>query len=173
MDNYILNIGDLHREVPYVLIGFRWMPIVELLGDVELTCTLADQLAPLIPSDTEVIFTTETSGVALGQALAERLKLPYSVARKRRRPFMQKPLIQEVEGMTLGIHETLWLDQRQADTLRNKKIILLSDVVVSGSTLSAQRRLAERVGCTVLGCFSAFVQGTPKIAVTAIHTLPS
>lgn len=171
--SYKITIGTVERSLPIIQVGpTKFLPFIELLGDFELTNAVADELVKIIPSETEMIFTMETSGVALGHAVAERLNLPYKVARRHRRSTMQNPLIQEVESFTLGIHDTLWLDRRHADQIHGKKTIVLADVVVSGSTNASLARLVERSGGTVLGFYAGFVQGTPSIPVQCVYQLP-
>lgn len=170
---YPLRIGNIVRQLPIIQVSpTRRIPLIELLGDFELTNALADELIKLIPAETELIFTVETSGVALGHAVAERMNLPYKVARKHRHIYMQNPLIQEVESLTLGVHDTLWLDSRHAEAVKGKKTIILVDVAVSGSTHASLARLVDRAGGKILGFFAGFVQGNPATPVVSVGQLP-
>jgi len=174
MDTFPLTVGNVTRSLPVVQVSpTRSIPLIEMLGDYELTNAVADELAKLIPPETEMLFTVETSGVALGHAVAERLNLPYKVARRHRRSYFKNPLIQEVEGMTLGVHDTLWLDGRHAEQMVGLKTAILADVVVSGSTNASLAKLVERAGGIVLGYYSGFVQGEPSIPVNYVYRLPT
>lgn len=174
MSTYTLNIGKITRELPYVKVNANTtLPIVELVGDWELTNAVADEMVKLLPKNFDVLLTTTVSGVPVAHALAERTQKPYVVARKRRRTYMQDPLIQAVDSMTLGVNETLWLDARHADRLKGKKVVIVGDVVVTGSTQVALARLTERAGGEVVGYVAAFKQGTPIMEVPAVVELPS
>lgn len=174
MPNYVLTIGNVTRELPYVRVNANsTLPIVELVGDWELTNAVADEMVKLLPKKFDVLLTTTVSGVPLSHALAERTKKPYVTARKRRRTYMQDPLIQAVESMTLGVNETLWLDARHAEKLTGKKVVIVGDVVVSGSTQQALARLTEKAGGEVVAFVAAFKQGNPAIQVKAAVELPS
>ncbi|MGC8875503.1 adenine phosphoribosyltransferase [Thermus sp.] len=173
METYPIAIGGITRHVPLIepLPGRR-IPLVEFLGDPELTRAAALALKPLVPSDTEILFTTETSPIPLTHVLAEALGLPYVVARRRRRPYMEDPIIQEVQTLTLGVGEVLWLDRRFAEKLLNQKVTLVSDVVASGETMKAMERMVVRAGGHVVGRIAAFRQGNPSLEVATVAELP-
>ena len=85
-ETFALEIGRLHRDVPLVRpTPNTQLPLIELLGDAELTRTCALELQKILPANSEVIFTCETSSIVLAHALSELTGLPYEVARKRRR----------------------------------------------------------------------------------------
>jgi len=104
--------------------------------------------------------------------LAEEMGLPYVVARRRRRPYMEDPIIQEVQTLTLGVGEVLWLDRRFAEKLLNQKVTLISDVVASGETMRAMERMVQRAGGRVVGRLAAFRQGGPVLDVVTVAELP-
>ncbi len=77
METYPIAIGGVTRHVPLIepLPGRR-IPLVEFLGDPELVRAAAWALKPLVPSDTEILFTTETSPIPLTHVLAETWACP-------------------------------------------------------------------------------------------------
>jgi len=173
METYPITIGGVTRHVPLIepLPGRR-IPLVEFLGDPELVRAAAEALKPLVPKDTEVLFTTGTSPIPLTHVLAEEMDLPYVVARRRRRPYMEDPIIQEVETLTLGVGEVLWLDRRFAEKLLNQKVTLISDVVSSGETMKAMEKVVLRAGGHVVARIAVFRQGTPGLEVLTVAELP-
>ncbi|WP_117237458.1 type I phosphoribosyltransferase [Thermus sediminis] len=173
METYPVSIGGVTRHVPLIepLPGRR-IPLVEFLGDPELVRAAAQALSPLVPRETELLFTTETSPIPLTHVLAEEMGLPYVVARRRRRPYMEDPIIQEVETLTLGVGEVLWLDRRFAEKLLNQRVTLVSDVVSSGETMKAMARMVLRTGGQVVACIAAFRQGNPSLEVATVAELP-
>jgi adenine phosphoribosyltransferase len=173
METYPVTIGKITRHVPLVetLPGIQ-IPLVELMGDVELVEAAANALIPHIPAETESLVTMETSPIVLTHVLAAKVGKPYIVIRRRRRPYMQDPIIQEVESLTLGVSETLWLDSRMAEKLLNQKVTLVSDVVSSGGTIKALERVALRAGAKVIAKVAAFHQGTGKTDVFTLGEIP-
>ena len=126
VDTFSLTIGGVTRDVPLVrLASNRRLPLVEFLGDTQLCEAAARELQKLLPDNAEVLFTCETSSIPLVHDLAQISKLPYEVARKRRRPYMNDPLIQEVASMTLGVGETLWLDLKRYSSVWELKCAVL------------------------------------------------
>ena len=172
-ETFALEIGGLHRDVPLVRpTPNTRLPLIELLGDAELTRTCALELQKILPANSEVIFTCETSSIVLAHALSELTGLPYEVARKRRRPYMDAPLIQEVNAMTLGVGETLWLASSHAKRLAGKRVAVILDVVSSGGTIAALERLVVRAGGSITGRLAVFSQGAPKDGIVAVKELP-
>jgi adenine phosphoribosyltransferase len=170
---YTLKVGNLTRELPLVRpTPTRALPLVEFLGDTELTQAAAEEVRALIPAETDVLFTCETSSIPLVHALSVVTGIPYEVARKRRRPYMVDPLIQDVASMTLGVGETLWFDTRHAVNLRGKRVTIVLDVVSSGGTVSALERIVTRAGGTPHGRVAAFSQGEPKLEIRVMQALP-
>lgn len=173
METYPITIGRLTRHVPLVepLPGRR-IPLVEFLGDTEFVRAAAEALLPHVPKGTEALFTTETSPIPFTHVMAELLGIPYVVARKRRRPYMEDPIIQEVSTLTLGVGEVLWLDRRFAERLLNQRVALVSDVVASGETMKAMERVVQRAGGHVVARLAAFRQGSPSVEVVTLAELP-
>lgn len=170
---YTMKLGNVTRELPLVRpTPNTRLPLVEFLGDVELTQAAAKEIRSRLPDGTQMLFTCETSSIPLVHTICELCGLPYEIARKRRRPYMDNPLIQEVASMTMGVGETLWLASSHAAHLRDKKVAVVLDVVSSGGTIQAMEKLIHRAGGTVIGRLAAFSQGKPKIDVVTVQELP-
>lgn len=172
-ETFTLSIGNVTREVPLVrLASNRRLPLVEFLGDNQLSQAAAQELQKLLPANAEMLFTCETSSIPLVHDLAQLSTLGYEVARKRRRPYMNDPLIQDVASMTLGVGETLWLDTNRAANLKGKQVVIVLDVVASGGTIQALEKLVTRSGGKVCARIAAFSQGKPKLELLVAQELP-
>ncbi|MBZ9712125.1 phosphoribosyltransferase family protein [Deinococcus multiflagellatus] len=168
-----VSIGGVSRTLPTVRAGnLGRVPLVEFIGDSEFTNAVAQEMVALIPEGTELLLTVVTNALPLTHELSDRSGLPYVCARKKRRTYMQEPLIQDVPSMTLGVAETLWLDGPHAARLKGKRVTIVQDVVASGGTAQALARLVERAGGTVSGYLAAFRQGSSTLPVVAIQDLP-
>ena len=174
MEHLTLSIGGVTRPLRSVAVGsVNRVPLVEFIGDSELTNAAAQALLPLIPPDTGVLLTVVTNALPLAHELSDRSGLPYVVARKKRRTYLQDPLIQEVPSMTLGVGETLWLDGAHAERLRGERVLVVQDVIASGGTARALARLAERAGGEVCGYLAAFKQGDTDLPLKYLQALPT
>ncbi|GHF92516.1 adenine phosphoribosyltransferase [Deinococcus piscis] len=157
MTSITVTVGNVTRELPTVQVGaVKRVPLVEFLGDSEFTKAAAEAMLPLLDPQAEIMLTVVTNALPLVHELSDRSGLPYVVVRKKRRTYMQDPLIQDVPSMSLGVNETLWLDARHADRLKGKRVLIVQDVVASGGTGTALARLAERAGGQVVGYLAAF-----------------
>ena len=172
-ESFAVTVGQVTREFRLVRpTPNSRLPLIEMLGDTEFTRATALEVQKVLPAGVEFLFTCETSSIPLVHTLAELTGLPYEVARKRRRPYMDDPLIQEVASMTLGVGETLWLAASRAALMRGKRVAIVLDVVASGGTLNALERLVVRAGGTVCCRAAAFSQGAPRVAVQVVQELP-
>ncbi|AWN23803.1 adenine phosphoribosyltransferase [Deinococcus irradiatisoli] len=172
-DNVEISVGGVTRQLTLVPVGqMGLVPLVEFLGDSQLTKAAAQAMLPLIPEGTEALLTVVTNALPLAHELSDLSGLPYEVARKKRRTYMQRPLIQEVPGLTLGVSETLWLDGPHAERLSGKKVLIVQDVIASGAMAAALARLVERSGGTVHGYLAAFKQGDTALPIIYLQELP-
>ncbi|TSA82544.1 adenine phosphoribosyltransferase [Deinococcus detaillensis] len=170
---YQITVGSVTRQLRLVPVGqMGFVPLIEFIGDSELTKAAAQALVPLIPEGTEALLTVVTNALPLTHELSDLSGLPYQVARKKRRTYMQNPLIQEMPGLTLGVSETLWLDGPHAERLSGKKVVIVQDVIATGSMAMALARLTERAGGTVHGYLAAFKQGENTLPVQYLQELP-
>lgn len=172
-NSYQVTIGEVTRQLRLVPVGqMGFVPLVEFLGDSQLTKAAAQALLPLIPAGTEALLTVVTNALLLTHELSDLSGLNYEVARKKRRTYMQSPLIQEVPGLTLGVTETLWLDGPHAARLKGKKVVIVQDVIATGAMAAALARLVERAGGTVHGYLAAFKQGHNTLEMQYLQELP-
>lgn len=173
METYPITIGKITRHVPVVetLPGVH-IPLIELMGDVELVQAAAEALVKQLPPETDTIVTMETSPIVLAHAMSAISGKPYIVVRRRRRPYMQDPIIQEVESLTLGVSETLWLDSRMAEKLLGQNVALVFDVVSSGGTMKALEKVVKKAGAKIVARMAAFHQGNSKLPITFVTEIP-
>ncbi len=65
----------------------------------------------------------------------------------------------EVISITTGKPQTLYLDGKDIHLLRGKRVILVDDVVSTGSTLKGLRQLMAQAGATVVAEAAVFTEG--------------
>lgn len=172
MNELTVSIGPVTRVLPTVKVGaVARVPLIEFVGDSEFTNVVAQEMLPLIPTGTDILLTVVTNALPLTHEISDRSGIPYVCARKKRRTYMQNPLIQDVPSMTLGVSETLWLDGPHAERLKDKKVTIVQDVVVSGGTAKALTRFVERAGGEVHGYIAAFKRGEVPFPLVAYKEL--
>jgi len=145
---YSIDIAGIKRDLRLFEVkpGMR-IAILNILGDVELVSACASALAEKladIPYD--VILTAEAKSIPIAHELAKVTQKPYVVLRKEYKPYMGEALKAETLSITTGKTQNLFLDEKDIALLKDKQIILLDDVISTGSTLQGMHLVAEKAG---------------------------
>ncbi len=157
---YTVQICGAPRDLPLFEVAPKVrIAIFNMLGDTEVVEAIADELARRVPADVDALMTAEVKSIPLAHALAVRMKLPYVVARKTRKPYMVGAMSVEVLSITTGAPQLLWLDGKDLGLVQGKRILLVDDVISTGSTLAGMRKLVNEAGGTVVAEAAAFTEG--------------
>jgi Adenine/guanine phosphoribosyltransferases and related PRPP-binding proteins len=145
---YSIDIAGIKRDLRLFEVkpGMR-IAILNILGDVELVSACASALAEKladIPYD--VILTAEAKSIPIAHELAKVTHKPYVVLRKEYKPYMGEAIKAETLSITTGKPQHLFLDEKDIALLRGKQVILLDDVISTGSTLQGMHLVAEKAG---------------------------
>ncbi len=175
-DTYPINIAGLHRELPLFEVqpGLR-IAILNILGDTELVQASARALAARIKElDYDVLVTAEAKSIPLIHALSVETHKPYVVLRKKYRPYMGVAISAETVSITTGSPQVLYLDEKDQELLKGSRVILLDDVVSTGSTLNGMRLLMEQAEAKVAGEASILTEGDSSewVDVISLGHLP-
>ena len=172
---YSVQIGSLTRELPLFQVapGVK-IALFNMLGDTEVVEMAAKTLADRIPAQADVFVVPEVKAVPLGHALSVRSQLPYVVVRKVRKPYMVNCLEAQVVSITTGAPQTLYLDGKDLALVQGKNVVLLDDVISTGSTLKGMRMLMATANAKIVGEMAVFTEGGPDdwANVLALGHLP-
>jgi adenine phosphoribosyltransferase len=158
---YPVEIAGVKRDLPLfeVAPGVR-IAVLNILGDVELTEAAAEALAKRLQAvDFDVLVTAEAKSIPLIYALALRTRKPYVVLRKAYKPYMGETLQAETLSITTGKPQTLYLDEKDRAMLEGKRVVLVDDVISTGSTLQGMRLVMEKAGAEVVAEAAIFTEG--------------
>jgi adenine phosphoribosyltransferase len=173
---HTVQICGLTRHLPLFEVAPKVrIAIFNMLGDTEVVEAIADELAQRVPKDADALMTAEVKSIPLAHALSVRLKLPYIVARKTRKPYMVGATSVEVLSITTGAPQTLWLDGKDFSLVNGKRIILVDDVISTGSTLAGMHKLVESAGGAVVAEAAVFTESNDPEKwrhIIAIGNLP-
>jgi adenine phosphoribosyltransferase len=162
-DTYTVQVAGLERRLPLfeVAPGLR-IAVLNILGDTELVQACARALGEKLDQvDYDALVTAEAKSIPLAYALSVQTGKPYIVLRKTYKPYMGVTLYAETQSITTGKPQTLYLDEKDHDLLRNKRVILVDDVISTGSTLKGMQRVVEKAGATTVGQAAIFTEGEP------------
>ncbi len=65
----------------------------------------------------------------------------------------------ETLSITTGKPQTLYLDEKDQPLLRGKRVILVDDVISTGSTLQGMKLLMDKVAAQVVAVAAVFTEG--------------
>ncbi len=174
---YRVQMADVVRDLPLIEVapGVR-IAFVDCLNDAGLTraavCALAPKLEPFAP---QVLVTPEAKSIPLVYGLAVALECSYVTLRKTPKAYMLNPISVETQSITAaGEVQTLYFDARYRERVAGKRVVLVDDVVSTGSTLQAMQQLMERIGAQVVANAAIFTEGDPQrwTDVVALGHLP-
>ncbi|KAF0111124.1 MAG: adenine phosphoribosyltransferase [Chloroflexi bacterium] len=158
---YAVDIAGVHRELILFEIkpGLR-IAILNILGDTELVQACAKALTmKLSQTKCDVLVTAETKSIPLAYALSVEMKKPYVILRKSYKPYMGNSLHTETLSITTGEPQSLYLDEKDLEFIKGKNVVIVDDVISTGSTLQGMRLLTQKAGANVTAEAAIFTEG--------------
>jgi len=160
-ETYAIDIAGVKRDLRLFEIkpGLK-IAILNILGDTELVEASAKELGKrLNDKEYDVLVTAEAKSIPLAHALSVVTKKPYIVLRKSYKPYMGDALKAETLSITTGQPQTLILDQKDRELIQGKKVIVVDDVISTGSTLQGMRMILDKAGATVVAETAILTEG--------------
>jgi adenine phosphoribosyltransferase len=160
-ETYTVDVAGVTRDLPLfeVAPGVR-IAIFNLLGDSEIVAAAARELAKqLEPHNADALVTAETKSVPLVYQLAVEMNKPWVVLRKAYKSYMGETVTAETVSITTGAPQTLYLDEKDQQFVRGKRVILVDDVVSTGSTFAGMREVMDKAGAEVVAEAAVFTEG--------------
>ena len=160
-ETYSVEIAGLKRDLRLFEIkpGLK-IAILNILGDTELVQACARQLAEKLKEvEYDVLVTAEAKSIPLAYALSVETNKPYVVLRKTYKPYMGDALQAETLSITTGQPQTLILDEKDVEMMRGKKVVILDDVISTGSTLQGIRMILAKAESRVVAEAAIFTEG--------------
>jgi adenine phosphoribosyltransferase len=160
-ETYGIDIAGLHRELELFEIkpGLR-IAILNILGDTELVEACAVALAEKLNQvDYDVLVTAEAKSIPIAYALSVVTGKPYVILRKSYKPYMGKALQSETHSITTGEPQTLYLDEKDRELVQGKKVVIVDDVISTGSTLQGMHMIMEKAGAQITAEAAILTEG--------------
>jgi adenine phosphoribosyltransferase len=160
-ETHSVEIAGLKRDLRLFQIapGLR-IAILNILGDTELVQASARGLAKKLEKvDYDILVTAEAKSIPLAYALSVETKKPYVVLRKTFKPYMGDVLKAETLSITTGQPQVLILDEKDRQTIRGKKVVILDDVISTGSTLQGMRMILDKANASVVAEAAILTEG--------------
>lgn len=160
-ETYAVEIAGLKRNLRLFEIkpGLK-IAILNILGDTEFVQACAKELAQrLNGTQYDLLVTAEAKSIPLAHALSVETKKPYVVLRKAYKPYMGNALKAETLSITTGQPQTLILDEKDIDLMKGKKVVIVDDVISTGSTLQGMKMVLDKAEASVVAEAAIFTEG--------------
>ncbi|HNZ00065.1 MAG TPA: phosphoribosyltransferase family protein [Anaerolineaceae bacterium] len=158
---YSIEIAGVQRNLRLFEIkpGLR-IAILNILGDTELVQACARALAAKLETvDYDLLVTAEAKSIPIAHALSVETGKPYVILRKSYKPYMGQALQVETLSITTGQPQTIYLDEKDREFVQGKRVIILDDVISTGSTLQGMRLVMSKAGARVVAEAAILTEG--------------
>jgi adenine/guanine phosphoribosyltransferase-like PRPP-binding protein len=174
-DLYKVEVAGLTRHFPLfeVAPGVR-IAIFNMLGDTYVVKAAAAALAErLKDTPAEVLVTAEAKSIPLIYEMSALMGLPYVVLRKSYKSYMGQTISAETVSITTGKPQTLYLDEKDQALVNGRDVIIVDDVVSTGSTLQGMKQVVENAKGKISRVAAVFTEGDGDWSeIVALGNLP-
>ncbi|WP_374689313.1 phosphoribosyltransferase family protein [Promineifilum sp.] len=174
-DTHTVEVAGLVRHFPLfeVAPGVR-IAVFNMLGDTYVVKAAAAALAERLKDvRAEVLVTAEAKSIPLIYEMSALMGLPYVVLRKSYKSYMGQAISAETVSITTGTPQTLYLDEKDRALIQGKRVIVVDDVISTGSTLNGMEKLVLKARGEVAQIAAIFTEGEDDWSrVIALGNLP-
>ena len=107
----------------------------------------------------DVVLSAETKGVILAYKIAEYLDCEITILRKEQKIYHKNVTKGAVNTYTTKDEHYLYLDNNQIPKLKGKNVLIVDDVVSTGSSLAAIESILNQVGANIYAKAFVFAEG--------------
>ncbi|MEE0839697.1 MAG: phosphoribosyltransferase family protein [Acutalibacteraceae bacterium] len=171
---YTMKIAGLERKLEKFPVSDKLdIAAFIIFGDTELTVKGSEELLKKVPQF-DVILTPEAKSIPIAYEMARQSGKPYIIARKGVKVYMRNPLKVSVRSITTAKEQELYLGETEVALLSGKKVLIVDDVISTGESLAAARKLvSEAGGIEVASCaFLAEGDAADRTDIIYLEKLP-
>ncbi len=159
MEKYLLKVAGLERELEKFPVNDNLdIAAFIMFGDVEMTERTAQELLKICPEH-DVVVTAEAKGIPLCYEMARQGCRDYVIARKGLKVYMRNSVSSAVNSITTHGEQKLYLGESEINKLKNKRVLIVDDVVSTGNSLIAIENLLKQIDCEVVGKACVLAEG--------------
>lgn len=143
---YTMKIAGLERNLEKFPVNENLdIAAFIIFGDVELTIKGCEELLKKVP-EFDVIITPEAKSIPIAYEMARQSGKPYIIARKGLKVYMRNAIKVPVTSITTQNQQFLYLGETEVNLIKGKKVLIVDDVISTGESLTAVRKLIEEAG---------------------------
>ena len=158
--HHTMTIAGLERNLPLCRVNDDlYIGACVIFGDAPLTVACAAELLKKAP-EYDYLITAEAKGIPLAHEMARQHgDADYFIARKHTKLYMTSVFESTVRSITTDAEQHLYLDGKDAEKMRGKRILIVDDVISTGESLRAIEALVEKAGGIVCGRMAILAEG--------------
>ena len=160
MEYYSMKIAGVDRDLPICPVNDSLsIAAFVIFGDQELTVAAAAELLKKAP-EYDYLITAEAKGIPLVHEMARQHgDKKYMLARKGPKLYMRDILEVEVDSITTVKKQKLYLDGYDAKLMKDKRVLIVDDVISTGNSLNAIETLVNTAGGKIVGRMAILAEG--------------
>ena len=122
----------------------------------------------------DTVLSAETKGVILAYNIAQSIGCDMVILRKEHKIYHKEVTKGAVNTYTTKNEHFLYLDNNQISKLKGKNVLVVDDVVSTGSSLDAMESILGQVGANIYAKAFVFAEGdaADRDDVVYVHPLP-
>lgn len=154
-----IKIAGCERNLPLCPVNEKLkIAAFIMFGDVEITEKSAHELLKKCP-EFDILITAESKGIPLCYEMARQSGKNYIVARKSEKLYMKKPFSVDVKSITTASMQKLYLSEEDFTKIKDKKILLVDDVISTGKSIAALEDLVSKSSGKIVGKACVLAEG--------------
>lgn len=155
-----MKIAGVDRDLPICPVNDSLsIAAFVIFGDQELTVAAAAELLKKAP-EYDYLITAEAKGIPLIHEMARQHgDKKYMLARKGPKLYMRDILEVEVDSITTVKKQKLYLDGYDAKLMKDKRVLIVDDVISTGNSLNAIETLVNTAGGKIVGRMAILAEG--------------
>ena len=158
-NTYKMTIAGCERELPLCEVNEHLdIAAFIMFGDVEITEKASAALLKISP-DHDIVITAEAKGIPLCYEMARQGCGEYIIARKGVKVYMPDPISVNVQSITTLSQQTLYLGSDDAEKMKDKRVLIVDDVISTGESLRALEALVKKAGGNIVGEVAVLAEG--------------
>ena len=162
-ETYQAEIAGHTFSLPIIELNYR--RAIALLMVIDMGVRFGDIVGDAIarhfsPFEPDIVVGSATLGIPIAIEVARRLgKDRYVILQKSPKFHLADAMVEEVRSITTAVPQRLLLDRRSITLLQGKRVLIVDDVVATGSSMAAAIRLVRRAGAEVIGAGVILTEG--------------
>ena len=168
--HHTMTIAGLERNLPLCRVNDDlYIGAFVIFGDAPLTVACAAELLKKAP-EYDYLITAEAKGIPLAHEMARQHgDADYFIARKHTKLYMTSVFESTVRSITTDAEQHLYLDGKDAEKMRDKRVLIVDDVISTGESLRAIEALVEKAGGIICGKMAILAEGDAQERADLIY----